>query len=352
VDASAAMALVYYGTASIGAAGVTSSGTFGTLNSYTAPTLPSNFADDMIIVNKQFLYVPMGDTTVQGFSINRTTGALTVIPGSPFSVAGVAVTADDVATDPAGRFLFVGSEGAPNIWVFTINSSTGALTATAGSPFTGGLTVAADEMTVDASGKFLYAGQTDPMLGGVAGFSIDQTTGALTSLGSAFALGVAQLHASPTAELLLGTAEIQDGNSAATDPHMYVFSINTTTGVPTPVTGSPFLTATGNAPFDFVISPNGAFVYALETVPSTGATGPIEGFSVQASGALASLGTFSGVPTAGECHIDQGGVALFCIDSIVGGTTISVNAASPTTGALSHVADLAVSPNFPFAVTD
>jgi hypothetical protein len=64
------------------------------------------------------------------------------------------------------------------------------------------------------------------------------------------------------------------------------------------------------------------------------------------------MGTFSGVPTAGACHIDQGGVALFCIDSIVGGTTITVNAASPTTGALSHVADLAVSPNFPFAVTD
>ncbi len=171
----------------------------------------------MIIVNKQFLYIPMGDTTVEGFSIDRTTGALTAIQGSPFSVAGVTVTADDVATDPAGRFLFVGSEGGPDIWVFTINSSTGALTTTAGSPFTGSLTVAADEMTVDASGTFLYAGQTDPTLG-VAGFSIDQTTGALTSLGSAFALGVAQLHASPTAELLLGTAEIQDGFSLAHRP--------------------------------------------------------------------------------------------------------------------------------------
>ena len=82
--------------------GVTSAGTFGTLNSYTPPTLPSNFADDMIIVNKQFLYIPMGDTTVEGFSIDRTTGALTAIQGSPFSVAGVTVTADDVATDPAG----------------------------------------------------------------------------------------------------------------------------------------------------------------------------------------------------------------------------------------------------------
>jgi 6-phosphogluconolactonase (cycloisomerase 2 family) len=302
----------------------------------------------MIIVNKKFLYVPMGDNTVQGFSIDRTSGALTAIPG-PFSVAGVAVTADDVATDPAGRFLFVGSEGAPNIWVFTINSSTGALTATAGSPFTGGLTVAADEMTVDASGKFLYAGQTDPTFG-VAGFSIDQTTGALTSLGNAFALGVAQIHASPTAEILLGVQQIQDKGNLSADSHIYVYVINPATGAPAQV-GSP--TGTLQSPFDFAISPNGIYVYALEQNLATSTDAPIEGFMLNTStGALASMGTFSGVPTAGACHIDQGGVALFCIDSIVGGTTITVNAASPTTGALSHVADLAVSPNFPFAVTD
>src|ERR1700693_4732489 len=66
VSASQAAALVYYGNVSIAAAGLTSAGRFGTLSSYTAPKLASNLADDMLIVNKKFLYVPMGDTTVTG----------------------------------------------------------------------------------------------------------------------------------------------------------------------------------------------------------------------------------------------------------------------------------------------
>ena len=41
--------------------------TFAGLSGYTAPTLPSGFADLMTIVNKQFVYVPMGDTHRPGF---------------------------------------------------------------------------------------------------------------------------------------------------------------------------------------------------------------------------------------------------------------------------------------------
>jgi 6-phosphogluconolactonase (cycloisomerase 2 family) len=305
----------------------------------------------MLIVNKAFLYVPMGDTTVAGYSINRTTGALTLIAGSPFVVSGGTGTADDLATDPLGRFLFVGSEGAGEIWVFQINSTTGVLTATAGSPFTAGLTIS-DEMTVDASGQFLYAGQITPSAG-VAGFSINQSTGALTTItGSPFQLGVAQLHASPKAELLLGVAEVADGTTSAIDPHIYVFGINSTTGVPTAVTGSPFLTATGNAPFDFVISPSGLYVYAVEANVATLKDALIEGFALNpGTGVLSSLGTFNGVPTAESCQFDQSGVYLFCANTLTG-STLTVNAANPTTGALAHVADLTVTSAFPFAATD
>jgi 6-phosphogluconolactonase len=310
-------------------------------------------------VNKNFLYVPMGDATIRGFSIDRSTGALNPVPGSPYTVAGAVASADDVATDPLGRFLFVGSETGSNIWVYQINSSTGALTATTGSPFTTGLAAggATDILTVDAGGTFLYAGQIDPTLG-VGGYSIDQTTGALTALqGSPFLLKVAQLHASPKAELLLGTAAVQDSITSAaappTDTHLYVFAINPVTGVPTAVSGSPFQTGTGAAPFDFVISPNGSFVYALEANITTQAVAPIEGFVLNSStGGLASIGTFSGVPTAEGCRFEQTGTALFCIDAISGGSTMTVNSANASTGALLHVADLTASPNFPFAVTD
>jgi len=351
VDASQAAALVYYGDIAVEAAGVTSSGTFGTLSSYTPTTLAGALPDDMLIVNKQFLYVPTGTTTVLGYSIDRQTGALTAIAGSPFTVPGGVGTADDVASDPLGRFLFVGSESAPAIWVYQINSVTGVLTPTAGSPFTTGLSAAgvADILTVDVSGKFLYAGQIDPSLG-VGGFTIDQTTGALTAMaGSPFTgVAVAQIHASPTAELLLGVQEVQDGTTTASDPHIYIYALDLNTGIPI----TPGLAVqTLSAPFDFVFSPNGTYVYALEA--SGGADAPIEGFTLNAAtGTLASMGTFNGVPTAEGCQFDQTGVYLFCSDSLFSGTTLTVNVANPSTGGLAHGADLTTSPTFPFAVTD
>jgi 6-phosphogluconolactonase (cycloisomerase 2 family) len=348
VDASAAAALVYYDTSAINAAGYTTANVLGTLNSYTPPTLPGNGADDMLIVNKTFLYVPMGNATVEGFAIDRTSGALTAITGSPWTVAGTSVTADDVASDAAGKFLFVGSETGPNIWVFQIDATSGALTATAGSPFSAGLTVVADEMTVDLSGKYLYVGQTDPTAG-VGAFSIDPSTGALTPLsGSPFlAAQVAQIHASPTAELLFGVQEVADGTIGATDKNIYTYVINPITGALTEVGAG---TVTLAAPFDFAISPNGGYLYAVEASASLDA--PIEGFAINTStGTLASLGTFSGVPTAEGCRFDQSGLYLFCINTLFG-TTVTVNIASPTTGALTHGADLSVTTNSPFAVTD
>ncbi len=353
VDASNAQALVYYGSDTVNAAGVTSSGTFGTLSNYTGPTLPNpGVPDDMVIVNKKFLYVPNGDSTVSGYSINRQTGALTLIPGSPFTVPGTLGTADDLTTDPLGQFLFVGSETAALVWSFTINSSTGALTSVNGSPFTSGFAAggASDVVTVDASGRYLYAGQLTPSLG-VAGFAIG-AGGVLTPItGSPFtSVNVAQIHASPTAEILVGVQQVQDGvgGTSNTDHHIYTYAINSSTGVPTLINS--FLTL--QATFDFAISPNGNFVYVLEWDNATAAIAPIEGFALNSgTGVMSSLGTFSGVPSAEGCRFDQAGVIFFCEDLILG-TGLTVNAANPSTGALSHVADLTVTNNYPFAVTD
>src|ERR1700730_12486012 len=93
--------LYYFATNSTGAgiieaAGLSSSGTLALLNPFTPPTLPSTGTDNMVIVNKQFLYVPMGNSTLQAFTITHTGGALTPIAGSTFSASG----ADTAVTDP------------------------------------------------------------------------------------------------------------------------------------------------------------------------------------------------------------------------------------------------------------
>jgi len=319
--------------------------TFANLAGYTSPTIPSGFADNMTIVNKQFVYLPMGDNTIQGFSITRSTGALTAIPGSPFLTSGGGTT-DGAWSDPKGRFLFVGSEATNDIWVFQIDQKTGALTETAGSPYTTGF-IAADIMTVDASGKFLYVGQLSPS-SGVGGFAINQTTGALTQLsGSPFNLSIAQVRATPTGEFLVGVQEIQDQGGSATDNHVYVYSINSITGVPTPVAGSPFVTAA--APYDVTISPNGKFLYMPEISGSTLA--PLEGFQIDTTtGSLTSLSgsPFSSLPVSTQCQFDPAGLAMICATS---GAQMTALVASPTTGALTHGADLTASP-FAFAVTN
>lgn len=63
-------ALLYYlGSSNILAAGLTTTGSFTPITSVTPPTLPSSSTDNMVIVNKKFLYVPMGDSTVQALRL-------------------------------------------------------------------------------------------------------------------------------------------------------------------------------------------------------------------------------------------------------------------------------------------
>jgi len=343
ISAGSAAVLTYYLSTGVAAAGYSGS-TFAPLSGYTAPTAGSA-ADNITLVSKKFVYVPNSDTTVSGYLLTRSTGALTPISGSPFQTGGPS-TADGAWTDPKGRFLFVGSESSGDVWVFTINQTTGALTLVTGSPFSAVGFTSADVMAVDASGQFLYAGQGTPS-SGVMGFSINQTTGALTPLpGAPFNLSIAQVRTTPVGEFLMGTAEIQDAGTGATDTHVYVYAINSTTGIPSSVSGSPF-TTTG-APYDVTISPNGKFAYLPEA--ASGAAAAMEGFSFnQTTGALTALSgsPFTSLPLTTMCLFDQAGAVMICSTS----SGMTALGASATTGALTHAADLAAT-TFGFAVTD
>jgi 6-phosphogluconolactonase (cycloisomerase 2 family) len=341
-------AFVYYLSGSdIAVAGLGSNGSLTTLNGLTAQQA-GTFTDDMLVVNKKFLYVPFNDTnSVQAFTIGAN-GALTSITGSPFALQAAGQT-DAVVSDPQGRFLFVGGESNGAISVFQINSTTGALTEAPGSPFIIAGLISADSMTVDGSGKFLYVAQSDSA-SPVWVFSIDQNTGALSPItGAPFALNVAQLHADSSGKFLLGVQQIQDAFGSASDQHIYVFAIDPVTGTPLSVPGSPF--ATVSAPFDFAIHPNGQFVYITGN-DGTAAVTSIEGYELDPStGALTPLtgSPFTSLPSATQCKFDEGGGIMICAVAGGGLAVIDVNA---STGAASHSGtDLDVT-NYPFAVTD
>ena len=133
-----------------------------------------------------FAYVAnYGQKNVSGYKINRTTGALTEIPddplteipdGSPFPARGVGPYS--VAVDPSGKFAYVANSDSDNVSGYTINPTTGALTAMAGPPFPAG-----DEprsVAVDPSGKFAYVANFRDK--NVSGYQIDPTTGALKEI--------------------------------------------------------------------------------------------------------------------------------------------------------------------------
>jgi 6-phosphogluconolactonase (cycloisomerase 2 family) len=298
----------------------------------------------MVIVNKQFLYVPVGGlANIEAFSITRASGTLTAISGSPFA----SQPADDtVTTDPNGRFLFVGGKNSPSISVYQINATTGALTPVPGSPFRSFNVGFANSLTVDGTGKFLYVGQTfssNP----VAVFSINQITGTPTETASSpFHLGVAVVQADPSGGFLFGVA---DSTGTSGDKHIHVFSIDSTTGAPTAVPGSPF--ATISVPFALAVHPSGKFIYP-SVADGSGSTTSLEGYGLNTTtGALTPLSgsPFTAIPIVSNCQFEQSGADGFCLNA----TGFSVLGVNSTTGALTHtVPDLTTSNNFPFAVTD
>jgi 6-phosphogluconolactonase len=181
-----------------------------------------------------FLYV--ADTgQIDALQVNTSTGALTAVAGSPFTSG----TNTYLTVDPMNRFVFAAdTNSAGAVYAFTIDASTGALTAVPGSPFllgSGSSPAQPSQIAVDSSGNFVYV--TLPSAGQVAGFSIDGSSGVLTAIpGSPFAAGAgASAIAATTGEALYVANPTANSISG--------FSINATTGALVPVAGSPLTVA-------------------------------------------------------------------------------------------------------------
>jgi len=164
-----------------------------------------------------------------GFTINPTSGALTAVAGSPWMIGNPATT---VTIDPTGQFVYVPSGS--SIYAFTINPTTGALTAIAGSPFTIPATVAA--MAIEPTAAFAYVSTAS----GLYTYSIDFGSGALTQLGTPQVLtNASTLRIDPSGQFLYVAAAA----GAAGQQGTYAYTLDISTGALTAVAGSPFAIA-------------------------------------------------------------------------------------------------------------
>ena len=336
---------------------VSSSGKFVPLN-FVTPTFPTNVTGQggslgtldcgVLVVNKTYLYIPFENNNVYGFTINTSTGALTEMTGSPFAVS-VACTA--AAADPAGKYLFVGGTG--GISVMTISATDGTLAEMAGSPFDTTI-VSPMQVVTDGMGKYLYS---------VDGTAITQfsygTTG-LTSLGTALTSNMAMLASEPTGKYMVGVTAIYGQASTTPDTHVYEFTIaQSGSSTPGTLTQTATPTASTYSPVYVAVTPNGSFVYTFSLTESGGVLSddPIEGFALNAStGALTELSGLSPFTTLkGQMgKFDQSGDYLFEIGlesttSTSGMIPLGVNG---STGAIGSTLGYAGAVSTSYAVTD
>jgi 6-phosphogluconolactonase len=218
-------------------------------NPYAAEVSPDG---KFLYVNNMTLsYSPVA--SVSAYKINAASGALTSIKGSPFATDGVSAQRGTVA--PGGEFLYVVNAGTTHsvggsVAVYKINKSSGKLSQIAGSPFATGGSFS-EGVAIDPNGNFAYVtNNNDGPPGDITGFQINKSSGALSQIaGSPFAAGI-----SPA-----GIAVDRDGSFAyvadTSSANISGYAIDASSGALTPVTGSPFGTGYSSAPTDVGITP-------------------------------------------------------------------------------------------------
>jgi DNA-binding beta-propeller fold protein YncE len=258
-----------------------------------------------------------GDTagSVSAYTINATTRALTSTETIYGGSAGLCAPWS-VVVDPSGKFAYVANEGCPaptNVSMFTINTTTGALTFI-GTIAAGGRAIS---VVVDPKGKFAYvASRSNPpgSAGNVSMYAINTATGALTSIGT-IAAGTDPISVAvdPTGKFAYVT------NSGSNDVSMY--TINTATGDLTSIG-----TTTGGSGA-IAIHPSGKFVYVSNSA------GSVSVYTINAAtGTLTSIGTTGTAgssiaihPSGAFAYVTNAGsndVSMYSIDAATGTLTL------------------------------
>lgn len=259
---------------------------------------------------------------VKAYREDPNSGVLTEIQGSPYPVGDGAHSA---VLHPSGKFLYVANPGQleNDISLFTI-ATNGALTeVTPRTPV--GINASQPEyLAMDPGGSYLYAANT--LSFNISVFSIDSSTGALTQLpNSPFPVGLPPLNMqlTPSGNFLYVTAS--GGQAGSNDGSIVGFSVNAgALQLLTP----PLTDSDGVNPNGLAIDPKGAFLYvANSSSPS------IAIFSIGPSGALSPVqnsplaDTYT-APVA--LTLDAQGAFLYVANQ--GSSNVGVYSISSTTG--------------------
>jgi 6-phosphogluconolactonase (cycloisomerase 2 family) len=237
---------------------------------------------------QHLLYVVDQAHKLDAFRLNAD-GTLPTTPAFSTAIIGNPVT---LALDPAGHFAYVGtqSDAQTIIQIFQIDPTTGELSS-AGDPLA--LSGAPAYVAVDPTGHFAYV--TQAASGGIWGYQIEPTTGALSKIdGSPFGAAL----------VFRGAIAFEPGGGFlfTSSGGLNAFSIDAASGKLELVEGSPFSPDVGSDPSatNLAIEPSGRFLYATEFA---GVSTRLFGFSIAANGKLAAM---DGLPLAASMPYSVG----------------------------------------------
>jgi 6-phosphogluconolactonase len=260
---------------------------------FPAGTNPESVTVDL---NGQFVYVANGyhggNGTVSAYSIDRSSGSLTPVPGSPFAVPiggspspGSVPCSLTVHATAVGQALYVADSWRNYIWEYIIDQTTGALAPSPTSPFSvpGGPYF----ISADSHGQYVYLSNQYPSYptGSVAGYTIDTATGSLTAVpGSPFLGGMVPVGLTVDSKgqfVFTANQGFSSNNYAGT---VSAYTIDANTGALIPVPGSPF--AAGLEPTSVATTLSPA-VNSVQTCPTPSVNGRTNAI---AAGTLAHCG--------------------------------------------------------------
>jgi len=286
-----------------------------------------------------FAYVMDGgcgdDGSVSMYTINPTTGALASIE-PPVSSNGYGVyPAGSVTVDPSGKFAYATNSGNAfnydaeadgSLAMYTINTTTGALTSTGTTDANCPGLCFPSSVVVDPSGKFAYVpdGNTSGSAASVSMYAINATTGALTSIGTiAAGSNPISVAVDPADKFAYAT------NSGSNDVSMY--TINATTGVLT----SAGTIAAGTYPVSVAVDPTSKFAYVTNN-----GSNDVSMFTINATtGVLTSAGTIAAGTYPVSVAVDPSSKFAYVTNN--GSNDVSMFTINPTTGALTSIGTIA-----------
>ena len=268
--------------------------------------------------NAKFLYsVNFADSSIVALSI-QADGSLAGVPGAPVTTTELIET---LVSDPAADLLYAIAYSG-DIEVYSIDTSTGALTVQSAVNVRAG----GSHVVITPDGQYLY--QISGISGGIFEFSIDPATGALTPLaGSPVAINAADFlpgdaAIDPSGKFIYATNQVVFTGFGGP---MYAWSINPQSGAVSPI---PPFSPTAGPQVSVAVDSSGQ--YAVVTTVVTSKSGP-NCFAVQSIDPTSGMLTpMPGSPFGGECGVliadssapyiydGSSGVTVYLLDETTG----------------------------------